>query len=51
MTTRFTWLIDKHDTETYPDFNVEYFPFQVDGKSLQGDTPTRLVDVKNAVVT
>lgn len=50
MAACFTRLIE-HDASTYPDFNVEYFPFQVDGKRLEGDTPTCLVDVKNAVIT
>lgn len=47
------WLhvsIDECVARTHPDFNVEYFPFQEDGKSLEGDKTTRPVDVKNAII-
>lgn len=42
--------IDECVAITHPDFNVEYFPFQEDGKSLEGDKTTRPIDVKNAIV-
>lgn len=41
--------IDECVAITHPDFNVEYFPFQEDGKSLEGDKTTRPIDVKNAI--
>lgn len=45
------WTFDEHVTTTHPDFNVEYFSFQEDWKSLEGDKTTRPIDVKNAIIT